>query len=1350
MATYYVNGNTGSDSAAGTSAGAPWRNLTTAHARASAGDTLLLQTSTWHQVLTITKPNLTIKAQPGHTPVIDGNYHFGLMSNNWTMPPPYAGTNPNFLPGANGMGIIRLNPGADHVTIDGLTIQNVAGQGIRGHAHYTIVRNCAIFFCAGGAVHFDHVQGGYPAEYIDGILVENNRFTCCVVNVFNPDRGGESDSVGRTVKFEDVRDGIVRNNIIAFGYGEGCDLGKGNLRAICEENLFLNHRHVSAYSMYSRDNVIRRNAVVWVDNVTGWNDQITHNGVASVGIMLRDEDTNKPYPLSEGLSIYDNIVVGHQKGIWIVGGGGVQSMTECERIYIGYNTVIGGHYSVAAALQLNDAADVGNFNEGLVENNIFDNSHGSGPVGVERIGPYWRLRNNLWHELPPAKMRGANDQVGVPQLRNPYKPILGTLPTNPHTPETLCNFNPADYEPTVSSIRVIGKAIKDGAPAFDTVPPADAGRDYYGYARGAQHDLGAIEFDGDSTPPDEVVANFIYSPVTGDAPLTVQFTDTSTESGDGNINAWEWSFGDGGTATTQNPSHVYGAGTWTPTLTVRDTVHGLVDTRVGAAVVVASADSVTANFTRTPANGNAPLVVTFTDTSTKTGVAVINSWSWDFGDGTSSSQRHPVKTYSSPGVYSPTLTVRDTERGLVDSVTKGTVTVGDPGEDAIIASFTAVPQSGVAPLAVQFTDTSATGGGAEVDTWLWEFGDGGTSAEEAPLHTFTAAGVYVPRLSVSDSSMNLTAAVEGEAIQVLVEPPEAGSDVVIRSARAALRTSNGEQTITAGGLGTLMPKSVVLVATGATADGTAADGELFSYGMATGANQQAAAALATGHGVTPTTAGRRQVNGACLLIVDVAGNEVGRATFVEWVAGGVTLDVSWAGTPVAYLVTARFGAGNRYEAWAGVAQAGGVNSTVSITAAGFKPDAARVVSTWTNLDTPGADASISLGIAHRSNVQFAVERAFPAGQAAAGGRLRMQDDRVALTRYVASGKAGVRVESWDGGGVTLRVVNDAINAPLLIMLEKFGVVKSEVRLRESGVASGAVEYALGFTPQAVEHLLAQMAGMGATNETNRAGTIGVHFADGDGEYANLVSGEVGVTPTNEQSLSDNRFVIVDDDGVVKAAGATSMQAAGYRITYGTVTTPALLLPSLSVEVGQEVDDPGSIIAEFSGTPLRGAPPLRVQFTDLSNSSEPLLTWQWEFGDDATSTEQNPAHTYDDDGVYPVSLTVTNAVSEATASKAGYVVVETQKGGVGQTVVIGPLWTRAVTESSETETHWDLEDEEAGFVDVGLHLRWLELSDDTSAPEPGGNVVRVFYDAETGTVKIVRPDGVVGTVEVTWA
>ena len=61
----------------------------------------------------------------------------------------------------------------------------------------------------------------------------------------------------------------------------------------------------------------------------------------------------------------------------------------------------------------------------------------------------------------------------------------------------------------------------------------------------------------------------------------------------------------------------------------------------------------------------------------------------------------------------------------------------------------------------------------------------------------------------------------------------------------------------------------------------------------------------------------------------------------------------------------------------------------------------------------------------------------------------------------------------------------------------------------------------------------------------------------------------------------------------------------------------------------------------------------------------------------------------------------------------------------------------------------MQDEEAGFVDVGLHLRWLELSDDTSAPEPGGNVVRVFYDAETGTVKIVRPDGAVGTIEVSW-
>jgi PKD repeat protein len=65
-------------------------------------------------------------------------------------------------------------------------------------------------------------------------------------------------------------------------------------------------------------------------------------------------------------------------------------------------------------------------------------------------------------------------------------------------------------------------------------------------------------------PPPGVTANFTASPVSGTAPLNVQFTDTST----GGPTSWSWNFGDGTTSTAQNPAKTYSTpGTYTVTLT---------------------------------------------------------------------------------------------------------------------------------------------------------------------------------------------------------------------------------------------------------------------------------------------------------------------------------------------------------------------------------------------------------------------------------------------------------------------------------------------------------------------------------------------------------------------------------------------------------------------------------------------------------------------------------------------------------------------------------------------------------------------------------------------------------------
>jgi PKD repeat protein len=56
----------------------------------------------------------------------------------------------------------------------------------------------------------------------------------------------------------------------------------------------------------------------------------------------------------------------------------------------------------------------------------------------------------------------------------------------------------------------------------------------------------------------------------------------------------------------------------------------------------------------------------------------------------------------------------------------------------------------------------------------------------------------------------------------------------------------------------------------------------------------------------------------------------------------------------------------------------------------------------------------------------------------------------------------------------------------------------------------------------------------------------------------------------------------------------------------------------------------------------------IHFSDISTNYP--LTWAWDFGDGGTSDEQHPEHTYDQDGIYPVSLTITNDQGEYTEIK----------------------------------------------------------------------------------------------------
>jgi PKD repeat protein len=78
------------------------------------------------------------------------------------------------------------------------------------------------------------------------------------------------------------------------------------------------------------------------------------------------------------------------------------------------------------------------------------------------------------------------------------------------------------------------------------------------------------------------------------------------------------------------------------------------------------------------------------------------------------------------------------------------------------------------------------------------------------------------------------------------------------------------------------------------------------------------------------------------------------------------------------------------------------------------------------------------------------------------------------------------------------------------------------------------------------------------------------------------------------------------------------------------------------------------VAAFIASPTRGTAPLTVQFTDQSTGE--ITSRNWDFGDNDTSTDKNPSHTYNNVGNYTVSLTVHGPKGSHTETKVDYIKV----------------------------------------------------------------------------------------------
>lgn len=208
----------------------------------------------------------------------------------------------------------------------------------------------------------------------------------------------------------------------------------------------------------------------------------------------------------------------------------------------------------------------------------------------------------------------------------------------------------------------------------------------------------------------------------------------------GDIESWEWDFGDGTTSDEQNPVHTYtDEGEFVICLTIYDDWGPCEDTYCDT-IFIEVPQLCNADFEFDQSEEN-PFEYIFTDLST----GIINTWEWDFGDGNSSSLQNPTHIYSDTGAYEVCLLVYNIDSLLFCNSTNCYDVVVSIPSPSCEAAFEAEVDQGVnKPNLYHFQDISLGG----PDEWNWDFGDGNTSAQQNPDHQYTDGGVYEVTLTI--------------------------------------------------------------------------------------------------------------------------------------------------------------------------------------------------------------------------------------------------------------------------------------------------------------------------------------------------------------------------------------------------------------------------------------------------------------------------------------------------------------------------------------------------------------------------------------------------------------------------
>ena len=703
--------------------------------------------------------------------------------------------------------------------------------------------------------------------------------------------------------------------------------------------------------------------------------------------------------------------------------------------------------------------------------------------------------------------------------------------------------------------------------------------------------------------------------------------------------------------------------------------------------------------------------IQFTDQSSTNG-GILTNWDWNFGDGTTSTLQNPSHQFSGPGTYDVTLIVQN-NLGCIDTVVHQIIIDNPP-----VSQFTA--SNSCVNTSVNFTDQTS----GNVNTWHWDFGDGQTSTQHNPVHTYNNAGTYTVTL-ISGDTIGCIDTISHPITIYPLPVASAGADQTVCAGGSVTLTATGGVTYvwnpsgSTGSTVVITPSGTTTVSVTVTDANGCSSSDTVNIvvnpnpGISAGADQF----VCNGNSVTLTATGGVSytwnpggatgstivVNPGSTTNYTVTGTGANGCTSTDVVAVNVgTLPVANAGPDVNICA----GGNATLTATGGVSYVwnpvGGTTSSISV-----NPGS---TTTYTVIATDAAGCSASdqvtvnvhaLPVVNLQNTFLCAGSTTTLDAGNPGATYQWNTGATTQTISISSGGNFNVIVTDIYGCSTTAAATVTYGTSVTINLANVAFCQGDSVTLDAGYPGMTHVWTPGGqTTQAITIHTPGTYGVTVTDTSGCSGSINVTAVMNNLPSVSFTS--TSVCEGNTTNFTDGSTVVGGSvatwswnfgDGAISTAQnpGHTYSAAG---TYTTTLTATSTAGCVSTASNTVTVNPLPVAAFSFNNGCAGA---SISFTDNSTVTVGFISsYNWNFGDGSTSTAHNPSHTFASAGNYIVSLQVTTAGGCSQT--------------ISQTVTIHPIPVAAfsapavclgtgtafsnsstISTGSITSSHWDFND-----------------------------------------------------------